>query len=114
MSKEAMSRTTFSTLHLRAAAFALVLLAAIVATALCPSLALAMGPALMLFLLLLAGVHPGERTIERLRRQRRPERWPRRALVRRPHVVLVVRRLRQPLTRALITRPPPLPAASFS
>jgi hypothetical protein len=71
-----------------------------------PALALTLLPAFALLALHAAGVHPGERLIERLRRHA-PARGRRAVSLPRPRLALVVRPAGHLLASALAMRPPP-------
>jgi hypothetical protein len=85
---------------------ALLALAAATA-AVAPSVALMVAPALLLLALLVCGVMPGERTLERLLRGRGVHRRRPSTVIARPRLTLVVRRTGRFVTAALAMRPPP-------
>jgi hypothetical protein len=101
------SRSSHASLLLHAVLAAVVLLAAFGAV-----VALTLAPAAVLLVLLLHGIAPGERLIERLRRRFVGPR-PRAALAAaRPRLRLVVRRAGRLIAAALAMRPPPAAALS--
>jgi hypothetical protein len=90
-------------------AVALVVLAAMGLVLAVPAFALSAAPTLLLALLLSAGRHPGERTIERWRDRRRPARPPRGVTKQpRPSARRAPARGRLIICFSLANRPPPV------
>lgn len=78
------------------------------------SVALMLAPAILLLLLLAAGIRPGEELIERLRERFTRPRVRGTANAPRPALPLVLRRVGRRMAAALAVRPPPVLAASVS
>jgi hypothetical protein len=90
-------------------AVALVVLVAMALVLVVPAFALSAAPTLLLALLLSAGWHPGERTIERWRDRRQPAR-PRRGVTQQPwpSTRRATARGRLVICFSLANRPPPV------
>ena len=101
-----------STARWRAAGVAALGLAAAGATL--AGVGLLLSPAVLLFVVLLLGLTPGERLLERLRLRRYPRRPARAPRVLASSRVVVVRRRTSPAASALAMRPPPPAAAVMS